>query len=104
MTPQVLAISSFLSITWGIYLIGTFVSYAHTRTNEAERRRTSRVVALRRFTVAFCIWLFCFSFAFRQVTLLLGIDDEVVTSVVFFSLVGTNVAGSIFACISLRYD
>lgn len=103
MTPQVLAISAFLSVTWGLYLIGTLISYARIRT-ESRRRRADRVIALRRFTVAFCIWLFCFSFAFRQITLLLGIDEELVVSLVFFSLVGTNVVGSIFALISLKYD
>lgn len=103
MTPTVLAISSFLSVTWGIYLIGTLVSYARIKSTE-RRRRSDRVVALRRFTVAFCIWLFCFSFAFRQVMLLLGVESDIIPSLIFFSLTGTNVVGSIFAMISLKYD
>lgn len=96
-------ISSFLSITWGIYLFGTVIAYVRTR-NYRDRRKQDMVVALRRFIVAFCIWLVCFSFVFRTVVVLLGMGDELAGQIVFYALLGTNVVGSIFAAISLRYD
>jgi hypothetical protein len=101
--PQILAIAGFLSITWGVYLGGTIVSYRGLL-KHPNRRRQDVVVALRRFVVAFCIWLFCFSFVFRTALVLMGAGDEFVGQIVFFALLGTNVVGSLFACVSLWFD
>lgn len=100
---QILLITGFLSVTWGIYLLGTIHEYRKTR-GLRYRRRQDLVVALRRFIVALCVWLFVFSFCFRIISVYLGMDDDLAAQIVFFSLLGSNVVGSLFAVISLRYD
>ena len=100
---QILAISVFLSFTWGVYLIGTIREYLVVR-NRMFRRREDIVIALRRFIVALCVWLFVFSYAYRITTFALGIETEVVAVIIFFALLGSNVVGSIFAVVSLWFD
>ena len=100
---QILIITTFLSITWGIYLAGSIREYMRMRAT-AVRRRTDMIVALRRVIVALCLWLFVFSFCFRIICVIVGVDDDVAAQIVFFSLLGSNVAGSIFAVVSLWYD
>lgn len=100
---QILAVSLFLSLTWGVYLLGTIREYTIVR-NEKFRRREDIVVALRRFVVALCVWLFVSSYAFRVGSVFFGVQDEVATLIVFFALLGSNVVGSIFAVISLWLD
>jgi hypothetical protein len=103
MAPQILAISLFLSVTWGIYLAGTLSLYWKIHA-QRPRRRQDVVVALRRFIVALCAWLFVFSFVFRTFCVVIGIGDEIAVQIVFFTLLGTNVVGSLFAIVSLWYD
>ena len=100
---QILFIAGFLSITWGVYLIGTIALYIKVRQNP---RRTPQeiIVSMRRVIVALCAWLFVFSFVFRTACVLIGVGDDVAGQLVFFTLVGTNVVGSLFAVVSLRYD
>ncbi len=100
---QILTISVSLSFLWGVYLAGTIHEYLQVR-NVPFRRRQDVVVALRRFIVALCVWLFVFSYAFRIICIALGVGDEVVAQVIFFALLGSNVVGSIFAIISLWLD
>lgn len=100
---QILALSLFLSTTWGIYLIGTIREYLIVR-GRKFRRREDLVIALRRFVVALCVWLFVFSYAFRVGSVFFGVQDEVAALIVFFALLGSNVVGSIFAVISLWLD
>lgn len=104
--PHIALISAFLSVTWGAYFIYTIKDYLVIRTKNGEGRRRGgdAVAALRRTIVAFCLWSFCFSFLFRTAMVLLGFGEDVVGQVVFFTLVGTNVLGSVFALVSLKYD
>ena len=102
--PQVLAITSFLSIMWGIYLFSTIQEYNTARTARTNRRRGDTISAFRRMVVAFCLWLICFSYVFRTFMVLIGLGDIVTSQVMFFALLGTNIPGSIFAVISLRLD
>jgi hypothetical protein len=100
---QILLISGFLSMTWGLYLVGTVLEYLRIR-NSLFRRRVDVVVAIRRFVVALCVWLFVFSFAFRIICVVFGVADETAAEIVFFTLLGSNVVGSIFAIASLWLD
>lgn len=104
--PQILAISAFLSLTWGGYLAFTVVDYLATRHRQhtATRRRGDVVAAFRRMVVAFCLWMICFAYVFRTVIVLAGFGDAAAGQISFFALLGTNVVGSIFALVSLRYD
>lgn len=100
---QILMISLFLSTTWGIYLFGTIREYLIIR-ESPMRRRQDVVVALRRFVIALCIWLFVFSYAFRVVSIGLGVEESTVSVITFFALLGSNVVGSIFSIVSLWLD
>lgn len=100
---QIFLITGFLSVTWGIYLVGTVREYVKIRST-IIRRRQDLVVALRRVVVAICVWLFVFSFCFRIICTYFGVNDEISAQLVFFSLLGSNVVGSLFAVVSLRYD
>lgn len=104
--PHILVISIFLSITWGGYLLYTVQDYLRVRGRRSAdpRRRGDVVTAFRRMVVAFCLWLICAAYVFRTACVLVGLGDAVAGQVVFFSLIGSNVAGSLFALISLRYD
>lgn len=100
---HIFAISSFLSVTWGVYLIGMICEYRNIKRG-TDRRRGNIVVALRKVVVAFCLWTFVFSFVFRTAMVIAGFGEDVAGQIVFFTLVGTNVVGSMFAVISMRYD
>jgi len=101
--PQVLALSLFLSVTWGIWLVYSIVEYRHTLTSK-PRPRGALVVAFRRLMVSLCLWLICFSYVFRTICVLIGIDGAVTGQIIFFALIGSNVVGSIFAIASLKFD
>lgn len=94
MTSQVFVIATFLSITWGIYLAGTIWRY----------RKKPSIAELRRFTVALCVWLFVFSFVFRTFCVLIGIGNDIAGQIVFFALLGSNVAGSLFCATTIWRD
>jgi hypothetical protein len=101
-TAEVFLLCVFLSITWGIYL-----AYTIREQRRAHRSHTSRQVTIatfRRVLVALNLWLLPFAFAVRTGLVLLGAGDESFGQVVFFALTGTNIGGSLFAVISLRYD
>lgn len=97
---QILAITGFLSVTWGIYAVYTIKDYLRFR----GQGRGTTVTYLRRVIVAFCLWLFVFSFFFRIVSVYFGVSDDVAGQVTFFSLLGSNVLGSLFAVVSLLFD
>jgi len=114
--PHIFLLAAFLSVTWGIYLVYTIREYRrvlHEVTTQrpvppdfssAPRRKGEILAALRKMIVAWCQWLFVFSFVFRTGMVLLGLDDQVVGLVIFFTLAGSNVLGSLYVVISLRYD
>ena len=104
--PHILVISGFLSVLWGIYLAYTIGDYRATRArpSDRQRRRGDVVRAFRRMLVAICVFTLPFSFVFRTLCVVIGIGDEQAAQVAFFSLLGPNVVGSIFAVASLRYD
>lgn len=99
----VLFIAVVLSILWGIYLAETVIHYQRIKASPV-RRRQDVVIALRRTVVAFCTWLFPFSFVFRLICVLLGVGDEISGQIVFYALLGANFTGSIFCIASLKYD
>lgn len=100
-TFQILALALFLSLTWGAYLVYTIRDW---HTIRAKRNQREIIRAFRRMVVAMCLWLLPFSLLFRTTMVQLGLGADVVGQIVFFSLVGTNVLGSLFAVVSLRYD
>jgi hypothetical protein len=114
--PHIFALAVFLSVTWGIYLVYTVLDYRRVLRevttqrpvppdfSSAPRRRGEILAALRRMIVAWCQWLFVFSFVFRTAMVLLGLDNQTVGLVIFFALAGSNVLGSLYVVISLRYD
>jgi len=101
-TPQILFISTFLSLTWGIFLVASVMDYRGTLVQQHSRRDV--VIGFRRMLVAFCIWLICFAYVFRTICVLAGVGEGVAGQITFFALLGTNVVGSLFAVISLKYD
>ena len=101
--PHILALSLFLSVTWGIYLIFTVRDYLSVRTR-AGRERGDLVASFRRMLVAICVFSLPASFVFRTVCVLAGVGDDLISQILFFALVGPNVVCSLFAVISLRYD
>ncbi len=103
MAPQILFIATVLTVLWGVYLLGTIRLYVQAK-NKHDRRMQDLVIALRRVVVAFCAWLFPFSFVFRTLCVILGVEDVVIGQIIFYSLLGANVTGSIYAIVSLWYD
>ena len=101
---QILIISGFLSVVWGIYLIGTIRDYRETRRLMPRRRHLDVVSALRRVVVALCLWLFVFSFVFRIGSVYFGLADSISAQIVFFALLGSNVVGSLFAAATIWLD
>jgi len=114
--PHILILATFLSVMWGVYLGYTVREYRKvlreltTKRPEppdfssAPRRRGEILAALRKMVVALCMFLFVFSFVFRTVMVLLGLDDQTVGIVIFFALAGSNVLGSIYVVASLFLD
>ena len=100
-TTQLLLLASFLSVTWGIYLIYTIRQY-RASTRMATRGRIVR--DFRRMVVAMCLWLFVFSFVFRTVMVLLGLGADEIGQIVFYGLAGSNILGSLFVVASLFFD
>ena len=100
---HILALCAVLSVTWGIYLLGTIRHYVSLH-RTPDRRRAEAVRALRDVMLALNVWLFVFSFVFRTACVLVGIGEEVAAQIVFFALAGTNLVGSLWAGVSLRYD
>jgi UDP-N-acetylmuramyl pentapeptide phosphotransferase/UDP-N-acetylglucosamine-1-phosphate transferase len=102
---QILAIAGFLSVTWGVYLLGVIDDYRKIRADfRHTRRRQDLVAGLRRVVVALCIWLFVFSYVFRISSVWFGVSDELSAQIVFFALLGSNVVGSIFAAVTIWRD
>jgi len=101
--PQILVVASVLSLTWGIFLVASVRDY-RTLLRRQTRRRSEVIVAFRRVLVTFCLWLICFSYVFRTGVVLAGMGEEAAAQITFFALLGSNVVGSIYAIISLRYD
>lgn len=99
--PQIFTLTAFLSVTWGIYLGHTIGAY---RRALRTRGRGLIVREFRRMVVAFCLWLICFSFVFRTALVLVGLGDEWVGQLLFFTLAGSSVLGSVFAVVSLWFD
>jgi hypothetical protein len=102
--PQILLISAFLSITWGIYLFATAKGYIALRNASPIRRRGDTVQAMRRFLVALCLWTICFSYVFRTGCVLIGLGEATAGQIAFFAILGINIPASIFAVVSLRFD
>ena len=101
--PHIFLMSAFLSLVWGVYLVATALDYRAIARSKT-RTRADVVRAMRRLVLAFCIWSVAFAYVFRTTMVLIGFSEDVIGQVVFFALLGTNVVGSLFAIISLRYD
>ncbi len=99
--PHIFLLASFLSVTWGIYMVYTIREYLRVR-RTGDRRTMVR--EFRRMLVAICLWSFMFSFVFRTGAVLLGMGDETVGLVLFFTLTSLNIIGSLFAVLSLKFD
>lgn len=102
-TPQTLVLTIFLTVAWGAYFFAAVRDY-RVRSVAKDRRRGEAVRALRRVVVSFCLLMLPLSVAFRSTLVLAGFGNDVAGGVVFFSLAGTNVVGSLFCLFSLRYD
>jgi hypothetical protein len=102
-TPHIFFITTFLTVTWGIYFLYTVREYQRLR-HAPTRRKGELVVAFRKMVTALCVWMLPLGFFVRTALILGGFGDEVAGQVLFFSLVGTNIPGSIFAVVSLRLD
>src|SRR5258708_5078978 len=100
---NILLISGFLSITWGIYLVSTIREYMALRVQKQVSRREI-VIAFRRIVTISCLWFICFAYVFRTFLVLIGLGDVLTGQITFYALLGTNISGSIFAIVSLRYD
>ena len=101
--PQVFILTAFLTLTWGTYFAAALLDYVRYRASK-DRRRGEGVRALRRVVIAFCVLMLPLSFFFRTGLVLAGLENGIAGQLVFFSLAGTNVLGSIFCIASLRYD
>lgn len=104
--PHILAISGFLSIMWGIYLLHTIGEHQALRAlkSTSSIRRAETVTSFRRVVVAFCLWSLVFSYVFRTFCVLVGLGDVVAAQITFFALLGTNIPGSIFVVGSFWFD
>jgi uncharacterized membrane protein len=102
-TPQIFALTAFLTVTWGINMVIAASEYRIARATP-DRRRADVVRALRRCVASICLFMLPFSFMIRTALVLAGFGNDVIGMVVFFALAGTNVVGSLFVMISLRYD
>lgn len=103
MTPQVFVLTAYLTIAWGTYFAIAVRDYVRARAT-VHRRRDETVKVWRRMVVAFCLFMLPFSFFLRAGLTLLSLENTTISGIVFFSIAGTNVAGSIFCLVSLRYD
>jgi hypothetical protein len=109
--PQIMFLTLFLSVMWGIYLGFTIREYVRVKRARLLRedstlgeRRSSEVVAnFRRVVVAFCMWMLPVSFLLRTTLVTLGFGADVVGTISFFTLAGANVVGSIFVVATLRW-
>lgn len=101
--PQLLVLTLYLTLAWGFYLGAAVLDYRAHRA-QVDRRRGEGVRALRRVVVAFCLFMLPFSFFLRTGMVLAGVADISAAQIVFFALLGTNVSGSLFCIVSLRYD
>ena len=102
-TYEVFGLCFFLAVTWGIYGLWAIREWRKVQGNKASRRG-DYIAAFRRLIIALNLWLLPFSFLVRTGEVILGIGDNVIAQVLFFALTGTNVVGSLFAVVSLRYD
>lgn len=102
--PHILALAVFLSVMWGLYLAYTIYDYRQAKTRPVERRKGDVVAALRRMLVAFCVFSLPFSLVVRTALVLAGFGNDLIGQIVFFSLVGPNVVGSIFAVVTTIED
>ena len=101
-TPQLLLLTLFLTITWGVY-------FAHTILELTQQARPTssvgvRISNYRRLVVALCLFLLPLSFFIRTGMVFVGFGNDVAGQVVFFTLAGSNVLGSVFVDISLLFD
>lgn len=106
-TGQVLGLTAFLTMMWGIYFVAALREYLLVRSARTVLILTPRqqaIRAFRRVVVDFCVFALPLSVAIRTAGIVLGIGTDVVGGVVFFMLVTPNVIGSIFCVASLRYD
>lgn len=99
-------ISLFLSITWGAGLLYSVHEYRQVLTlrRKGERRGGDVVAAFRRVLVLWCLWLIVASVLFRSAFLALGFGETTSATILYFALIGSNVVGSLFFLVSLRYD
>jgi hypothetical protein len=102
-TPHVFFITVFLTVTWGFYFAYTVLDYLRLR-QSTDRRRGDLVAAFRKVVVALCVLMLPLGFLVRTTLTLAGLGDAFGGQVLFFALVGTNVPGSIFVVVSLRFD
>lgn len=102
-TFQTFVIAAALVITWGLYFVYTVIDYAKL-SRSPTRRRGDLVAAFRRMVVALCVWMLPFGVLVRTALVMVGFGNETAAQVLFFALVGTNVPGSIFVVVSLRFD
>jgi hypothetical protein len=102
-TLEVFLLATFLSVTWGIYLISVIQEWLRVHDNRTSKRG-DLISAFRRLLVALAVWLLPFAFFVRTGLVLTGNGDLILGQIAFFALTGANVVGSLFAVISLRYD
>lgn len=98
---QTLIIAGFLSLTWGIYLVGAVLELGRVRGHDHPRpTRQEVIVAYRRTIVALCLFMLPFSLLFRAVLVVLGLGSDIAGQIVFYALITTNVPGSIFTALT----
>ena len=102
-TAPLFWLSVFLSCTWGSYFAWTIHDYAKTK-GKSDRHQGDVVAALRRAVVAGDLWMMVFSYAFRTLSVQMGVGNEEVAQIIFFALVGTNIVGSLFAILSIAFQ
>jgi hypothetical protein len=101
---QVFLITLFLTIAWGFVFFGAVIDYRHARRAATERRRQEIVRAFRWVVVTLCLWSLPASFFFRTGLIMAGFGGDAAGQIIFFALVSTNVIGSLFCIVSLRFD
>jgi hypothetical protein len=102
-TVQTFLIAAALVVTWGFYFGYTVIDYVKT-SRGPNRRKGDLVASFRKMVVALCVWMLPLGVLTRTALVLAGFGDETAAQVLFFALVGTNIPGSIFVVVSLRFD
>lgn len=96
---QVFALVSFLSLTWGTYLMFTLREFRAAR--NSKKGRVEMMALYRRSIVAICVFMLPFSLLVRTSLVLMGLGDQLAGQVVFYAFAGTNIPGSIFVALTV---